>query len=378
MSAIHRGTAAISGLLFLAIAAPPAQTGAKDAPAREKVAVFYVGNWLLDNSMPPWHNRLGRSAGKQWEVAVRTDLKLLPYMNLYYFTYAWAYGSTDVWTDHERAPLRKVLEERPWDAMVIQAYGWVGLHRDKGSMGRWYREELQRDLGNTDFGDVESMSAMFRRFLEHHPEGELIVLESLPELEVKKQPDGSPVMHATAGGPEPAPDREGFDYPRHWETVKYDPKQDEHGRTHSTRDYTRRLMEALQRRFPEQAGKGRLRCIPLGDVYSAIEQQARAGKLPDVRSVKSFYSDTLHQSSGLPRYVLAATMYAVLFNERPHALDWKIYNDPQAYRQLGGRNWFYVHVPDLGEHVAVTPERAGAVNDAIWDVVTKHPYSGVK
>jgi len=259
----------------------------------------------------------------------------------------------------------------------VQPSGWIGLHRGGEQMGPWYREQMSDDLKTDDFGDVASASALFRFFLERHPGGELIVFEGLPELETETGPDGALVMQDTAAGPEPAPDREGFDYVRHWETVRYDPAQGEGGRTSGTRDYTRQLMEGLKACFPEKWNDGNLCCIPVGEVYNVIEKRIRAGKFPAPDGVTSFYSDTVHQRTGLPRYVIAATMYAVLFQDRPHALDWSLYNDSDAYGQLGGPNWFYAHVPDFGEHLPITAELAEAANDVIWDVVTGHPYAGV-
>ena len=67
-------------------------------------------------------------------------------------------------------------------------------------------------------------------------------------------------------------------------------------------------------------------------------------------------------------------------------LDWKIYADRANYENreslaqgklnmIGGH---YVHVPDLGTHVEITEERARVINDTIWEVVTKHPYTQVE
>ena len=364
-------------LLVLLMAGPVVPTRGAEDPGPERVSAFYVGNWLINDSVPPFHDDLGESAGKEWTAGVRSGLNMMLYMNLYYFKHGWAYGDTPVWTTGGRGKLKAVFEGRPWDAMVVQPYGWVGLHRDKAQMGPWYTEKLENDLGTQDFGDVFSAGALFEAFLAHHPEGELIVLEGVPELPEKRGPDGEVVMQDTPAGPEPAPDREGYDYTRHWETVKYDPDQGDDGHTQSTRDYTRRLMEELKARFPENWREGKLRCIPVGEVYNALEKRIRAGDLSLPGGVTSFYSDTFHQRTGLPRYALAATMYATLFRDRPHSLDWSVYNDPGAYRQLGGPNWFYVHEPDLGEHLQITADLAEAVNDTIWQVVTEHPCARV-
>jgi hypothetical protein len=367
----------LAALLVLLMAVPVVPARGAEDPGPESLSAFYVGNWLINDSVPPFHDELAKSAGKEWTVAVRSGLGLTLYMNLYYFRYGWAYGDTQVWTTGGRGKLKDVFEGRPWDALVVQPHGWMGLHRDKAQMGRWYTEQLAEQLATEDFGDVFSAGALFRAYLEHHPEGELVVLEEVPELPQKRGPDREFVTQDTVAGPEPAPDREEFDYVRHWETVKYDADQGEEGSTHTTRDYTRRLMEELKARFPEKWREGKLRCIPVGEVYNTLEKRIRAGELSLPGGVTSFYSGTFHQRTGLPRYVLAATMYATLFRDRPHSLDWSVYNTPGAYRQLGGPNWFYVHEPDLGEHMEITADLAEAVNDTIWQVATEHPYAGV-
>jgi hypothetical protein len=62
------------------------------------------------------------------------------------------------------------------------------------------------------------------------------------------------------------------------------------------------------------------------------------------------------------------------------ALDDKLYNDLETYtneniKQLGFGG--YVHQPDLGELLEITPERARIVNDTIWEVVTNHPHTAL-
>jgi len=53
-----------------------------------------------------------------------------------------------------------------------------------------------------------------------------------------------------------------------------------------------------------------------------------------------------------------------------------------GYQEIGNyesrKFWFYVHQPDLGVYLDITPEHAAAVNEAIWDVVSKHPYTHIK
>ena len=69
------------------------------------------------------------------------------------------------------------------------------------------------------------------------------------------------------------------------------------------------------------------------------------------------------------------TYYAVLFRDHPENVDWKVFQDRSNYDS--GKYGFYVHQPDLAVHLDITPERAKAVNDTIWEVVLKHPYTAV-
>jgi hypothetical protein len=80
--------------------------------------------------------------------------------------------------------------------------------------------------------------------------------------------------------------------------------------------------------------------------------------------------------SGLPRYTLAATYYAVLFREHPGKVDWRIFQERSNYDS--GKFGFYVHQPDLAVHLDIASERAKVVNDTIWEVVSEHPYTGVQ
>jgi hypothetical protein len=154
--------------------------------------------------------------------------------------------------------------------------------------------------------------------------------------------------------------------------------------THS-RAHAWAVLEGLKAKFPDLWKQGRLGMIPVGDVFLAVDQQIKAGKVPGLVNVGEFSTDGTHIRSGLPRYTVAATFYAVLFKEHPGKLDWKIYADRANYENkenlaqgklnmIGGH---YVHVPDLGTHVEITEERAQVINDTIWEVVTKHPYTKV-
>jgi hypothetical protein len=147
-------------------------------------------------------------------------------------------------------------------------------------------------------------------------------------------------------------------------------------RTHS-RKHMYSLMDALIAKHPEMWKQGRLGMVPVGDVFLEIDRRIKEGKVPGMVNVGDFSADGGHIRSGLPRYAVAATHYAVLFRDKPHHLDWRIFQDRSNYEKSKERFKEYVHIPDLGVHLDITPERAAAVNDAIWSVVAGHPYTQV-
>jgi hypothetical protein len=137
-------------------------------------------------------------------------------------------------------------------------------------------------------------------------------------------------------------------------------------------------MDALRAKYPDLARTGRLRLIPNGEVFLALDRKARVGELPGIDNIGRFYTDGGHVRAGLPRYTLAATCYAVMFGEHPGGLDPAIYNDKENYRNERLPQPGYVHWPDLGELIEITPERKKIVDDAVWEVVRNHRHTQVK
>ena len=363
-------------IAVLIVAATTLAAHAAAPGSTDRVSAFYIGNWMQESSMPFFQPALGKSAGKEWNAASMAGFRNTLYMNLYGFKEGWTFKDRSTWSSFGVKPLKEVFTDNAWNALVVQPYGWMGLHRSTSEMGNWANQELATVLGTDDFGDVASIVGMYEFFHKQHPDIELLVFQSWPELEIKIGPDGTPLKEETAAGPDLAPDREGFDYVKHWETVRYQPENNEKGQSWQTRDYSERLMKELADRLPDLAKAGKLRCIPVGEVYNALEKKIRAGAVPGIKSVTSFYSDRGHQRMGLPRYIAAATCYAVLFKDKPHGLDWSLYNDPKAYRSITYPNT--PHEPHLGTLVPITPELAAVVNDTVWEVVSKHPDTNIK
>lgn len=153
--------------------------------------------------------------------------------------------------------------------------------------------------------------------------------------------------------------------------------------TNHLRDYVNQLMLALKERYPELWASGRLQVIPNGEVFYALNEKALAGTFPGISNIGFYSRDGGHVRAGLPRYTLAATCFAVMFGRHPSELDATIYNDLANYRTehintlLGFEGSAYMHQPDLGELLEITPERKQVVDETIWEVVTTHPHTGM-
>jgi len=164
------------------------------------------------------------------------------------------------------------------------------------------------------------------------------------------------------------PIRRSFDFARQW-LRSYDPDVMpwEGGGSH-TRDYEYRLMDALIEAFPDLWRQGRLRLMPAVDVWSLLDRWIRAGQIAGLTNVGEFHTDGGHTRAGLPAYICAATFYTMYFSDRPHSVDYTIFNDRPGYGQDLFNDW--------GVLLEITPGLAKAVNDAIWQVVQAHPYTG--
>ena len=136
------------------------------------------------------------------------------------------------------------------------------------------------------------------------------------------------------------------------------------------------VMDGLIKNFPELWKEGRLGMVPVGDVFLELDKKMRTGEVPGLANIGEYSADGGHLRSGLPRYTLAATYYAVLFREHPGEVDWRIFQERSNYDS--GKFGFYVHQPDLAVHLDITPERAKVVNGTIWEVVSAHPYTGIR
>jgi len=104
--------------------------------------------------------------------------------------------------------------------------------------------------------------------------------------------------------------------------------------------------------------------IPTGEVLYELHQQFNAGTLPDVNSNLDFFRPSgsgvdngIHMSLTIGRYIAATTAYATMFRE-----DVRGQEAPDIF---------------LSEEPTLTPALVDAINETIWDVITRNPWTGL-
>lgn len=356
----------------------PAAAAEPARPDISSLCVFYFGNSLTGCTNPAWHDELGRSAGKQWEAQwwLGAGWQLWQHREqLESGRDLFGAGSKgDLTIDEvfvQSAPYnaKKFLDGK-WDAVVLQLFG---SYLTKTTDQMW-GNKLSRIK---DVGDLQAADDLIRLSLALNPHCRALVYQVWPPMKSGKVPPESELPQWAKRKEKlreaEFPARDQFDYEKTW-LQPYDgttekPWQGEYGPVNRTQDFSYQVFEGLKKRHPDLWQQGRLTMIPAGDLFLELDRQMKAGKVPGVRDIRDFYTDVQHIRFGLPRYTAAATFYACLFKEHPGKLDWRIYNDRAKY----GDDPYH----DGGELLPITQESAKAVNDIIWDVVTRHRYAGL-
>lgn len=120
------------------------------------------------------------------------------------------------------------------------------------------------------------------------------------------------------------------------------------------RDYFEKLTDALRLDFPALT----IDMVPVGDVIATLAERMTLGQINHFTDISQIYSDAIHFYDGgghgnVGSYAVALTFYATLYKSSP----------------VGDVNYGLWGITD--------PTLAAQVQDAVWDVVAGHPYSGV-
>ena len=252
-----------------------------------------------------------------------------------------------------------------WDAIVLQPFSMGLTWKCTQMWGVKFAKE-------TDVGDIECAGDLIGMYLGLNPQGRVFVYQDWPAMKSgkipppEKRPDWAKQPGVRIAEAE-FPLREEFDYEQAWAIGKYEPSSDAEKfwfqKNPRSKDYHDRLFAAIKARYPKLWEAGRLRVIPVGDIFLTLHRKMKSGQFPGCKDVGEFYTDVQHLRGGLPRYTVAAAFYASLFNDAP-TLDWKLYNDESRYQP----DKFHDALPLL----EITPERAKIVHDTIWEVINSH------
>jgi len=119
------------------------------------------------------------------------------------------------------------------------------------------------------------------------------------------------------------------------------------------RDYFNELVGELRRE--QAAGSKPVKLIPVGDVMYEVDARIKRGEIPGLSSINQIYSDQSHFTN-FGTYITGLTFFATIYGENPNGL-----GVPASY---GGSN-------------SIPTAMRNALQDAVWDVVTRTPYTGV-
>lgn len=359
----------------------------------QQVRMIEFGNSLLENSVPWFLPGMAKAAGQDLKI----DAAIQAAFNIWMHADKLRKGE---------APQAALLlkSETDWNALLLQPFdGIAGLKPDVRSdmFGKKVVFDKPRDISDpTAAGEIIDLflarakePAKARVFIYSSWPGmpgasEMVkrvkdeMMKSLASASESREEILKKVNQRKLTAEEMGALVKEFDFGSLW-LAEYKPVEGEKSwqstGAHS-RDYITRLMELLRRKYPELARENRLCLIPGPEVFLALDRKARAGGFPGIDNVGRYYVDGLHVRCGLPRYTLAATIYAVVFGRNPGELDYAIYNNKENYsteKVKPNYPWAYIHLPELGDILEITPERAKVVNETIWEVVTTNPYAGL-
>lgn len=229
------------------------------------------------------------------------------------------------------------------------SYIWThptsGFETDYG----FYREALREHQW-----DVLTLQPFDRQIESSDGQGDLTMAKNFINLALQKSPDLQVYIYQRWPRRSGKPGDYSLDYEAQW-LRQYNPGKWD--KSMETRDYFARLTEALRDAYP-QSDKPVL-MVPVGDVMFELAHRIEDGDVPGLDSIEDLYYDGIHLNN-IGSLVTATTFYATMYNRDPRGIDHTAYN-----------------VIDDSYDRVVSTRTAAAIQDAVWDVVKGHQYSGV-
>ncbi len=100
--------------------------------------------------------------------------------------------------------------------------------------------------------------------------------------------------------------------------------------------------------------------IPIGEVIYRLDQEFKQGNVPGYKDAADLYRDRAHLTKDIGRFVAGTTVYSTIFKENLVVID-----RPSRY---------YL---DTDKTTNLTVELRNLIQSIVWEVVSRHPLSGV-
>lgn len=128
--------------------------------------------------------------------------------------------------------------------------------------------------------------------------------------------------------------------------------------TNETKDYYEKLVTQLR----SQTGflSKPVLIVPVGDVLYELNQRMKRGEIPGYSDVTQLYADGIHLNN-VGQLVTGATFYATIYKTNPAGASYAGYDGASGSADRD-----------------ITDALANTIYDAVWDIVSTHPYAGVQ
>src|SRR5437867_190905 len=214
------------------------------------------------------------------------------------------------------------LRDYEWDVITLQPF--------------------DRQLDSPDgFGDLPHCRKFIDLALQKSPHVQFYVYERWPRRKEREKNNPS-------AGYEP------FDYEKQWLRQYRAGKWDG---SNETRDYFEKVTQALRQAYPKLEKP--VLMVPVGDVLLELDKRMRAGKAPGLEKIDELYVDGIHFNN-VGALIVGTTLYSTLFKRDPRGINASAYAPGKSEKDR-----------------EIKPELAQAIQEAVWEGVSKQPLTGV-
>jgi hypothetical protein len=181
--------------------------------------------------------------------------------------------------------------------------------------------------------------------------GDLQISENFINYALKKSPNIQTYIYSR--WPRRKTDSSGnikpIDFTKAW-TTPYTGSVNRYDLSAERKGYFETLVNDINKAMPKL--KKKVEMVPVGDVFAELDKRVKAHQITGISDISQFYQDTIHMNK-TGSYVIGLTFYATMYKKSP----------------IGSA------VP--GAYGSINSKLAGELQDAVWQVVTTNPFTGV-